>query len=526
MKKRYLFYSPLLIVLLLVSRIAASDALKARETMLYYVDLVRSGNTESAEGIWEPATLKRANRLPIDYENVKLKVDYDSPLIKYFNRLKPYLDNCITSNVPLEEGVIRWRFQAEDNGVKFIHYYYTLEKNGFHWLITAADYYTRDWPMIESKYFRLYHNPEMENWINEIAVDALDAFVDKLAVELSITPERMVILAEKKIDYYLCRGDLEVEKLSGKRTRSVYDQAADAVISSIIADYNAVTRLMINFSMGRPVPAGVSFLREGLASLYGGRWQRAAGVVLDFGKYILNFDLVEMDSVLVYDIEIDSMNMADIMTRVAACLADYIESIIGRDSLFALYGKLSGDPDNVSQLRAEGIKTAISETCGLSWEDFIKGFDSFINSEIVFRGDILPGTVQAGQVLLEDRSGLKISRSGNWLNIEYKPTSLDSSDIIVLFDKEESLDGKSSVLFTEQHARSIDYAGYRWGIRLDRNEIGLYDYATNEIKAKYINTLDASTEYLDIDVQRIRAHFDIGLIGDENIRFTEYEIIR
>ncbi|UCD95251.1 MAG: hypothetical protein JSU69_04165, partial [Candidatus Zixiibacteriota bacterium] len=271
------------------STYAGTDDSRSRNLMQYYFDLVKSGNFESAQGLWEPSTQARAARLNIEYDNAPVKTDCGSPVIYNFERVKDLIPAGLYSMANIDSGVIRWKFEGEIDGEKFRHFYFTADIGGYYWLIKPQDYYAKDWPLEVSKYFRFYISPDRVDHFNNIIVEALDAFVDEAAERILIAPERMNLLAEQKIDYYLCSSENEVDKLSGQRSRGVYDRGSDAVITTFIPHYHQVALLMINFKL-RTLPLFTqSFLRMGLATYLGGRWQRAPEVVFDFGDYILKY---------------------------------------------------------------------------------------------------------------------------------------------------------------------------------------------------------------------------------------------
>ena len=59
------------------------------------------------------------------------------------------------------------------------------------------------------------------------------------------------------------------------------------------------------------------------------------------------------------------------------------------------------------------------------------------------------------------------------------------------------LKGTLSSLFESHYRDSSQFEGYRYGIRFDQNEAGLYDYATNTLVAKYIWGITPSDDYYD-----------------------------
>jgi len=58
------------------------------------------------------------------------------------------------------------------------------------------------------------------------------------------------------------------------------------------------------------------------------------------------------------------------------------------------------------------------------------------------------------------------------------------------------------------------------------NEIGLYDYAINRLKAKYVYNFAPDPAYFDSTERKISAHFDIRLLDGILPGESDYEILR
>ncbi len=499
----------------------------SQEVIDYYFDLVLSGNYESASGLWEPSSLARANRLGIEYENIGVKIDCTSPIIYDFDRMRNYITQGVHSVAVIDSQVIRWKFRVDkegDEGEKTSHFYFTAKTGGYYWLITPQDYYARDWNMHESRYFRFYINPVKDNYYNDLAAKSLDDFVDKVADKLSISPERMKILEEMKIDYYLCKSSYEVTLLTGEKERGVYDPASDAIITSLIPHYHKVALLLVNFKLQKLPLFTVPFLRQGLAGFLGGRWQRSPEVVYDFGAYILKYGILNVDSLFEGD-KLDIQESGDIASPVDACLAEYLWTKLGMTQFFSLYRALSGDYRYILELSAVSIKDRITEAVGQDWDSFKSDFMSYVTGDKSDQGLIRPGDVKTDRVLI-DEDGLTISASQDWLKIEYKAGKENEPSVLLLFDKVPEMDGKISMLYLEQHSLDTTYEGYRYGIKLDKNEIGLYDYAANLIVAKYVDNFTSDTDYYDKARNKVTAYLDIRLLGGILPGESEYLILK
>lgn len=521
------YFSFMLITLTLIPAIlyaGLADDKKAQDMLIYYLDLVQSGNYESALGMWEPTALERATRLGIEYRNIPIKPDCGSPIIRNLGQIKDNLLTGIKSNATLDSGVIRIKFAVETSGGLIEHLYYMEKFGSDFWLIFPQDFFARDWPTRESKYFRFHINPNKTDYYNDIGAASLDAFVEKIANKIDIPAERMTTLESAKIDYYLCLDKLDVDRLSGEHISGYYDKGADAIISEVFPDFHLIARLLTNFTLKQLPYFTLPAFEEGLSIYLGGRWQRAPEVILDFGEYILDYKLTEIDSILTTSAA-ENGAASDITFPIDACLIDYLYSSLETAKFFDLYRALSGDRKIADIMTMEEIKTAMAAPFKMSWPEFKTGFEEYISSRTSHGGRIFPGKVATDREIINEK-GLIISVSDKWLMVSYSATSGQSQEASLLFDQPERLKDKKSDLFDEQYGETEIYTGYRFGIRLDMNEIGLYDYATNQLKAKYVYNFAPDPGYYDSTSNEINAYLDISLLDDILPGKSVYEIIK
>jgi hypothetical protein len=64
--------------------------------------------------------------------------------------------------------------------------------------------------------------------------------------------------------------------------------------------------------------------------------------------------------------------------------------------------------------------------------------------------------------------------------------------------------------------------GYRFAVRFDRNEVGLYDYATSHMLAKYIWGISPSTDYYDEADNIVRFRFSCELVDAKKPHKDDY----
>ncbi len=499
------------VLLVLTSGIPALTDLakEARSTGFYYFDLLAFRNIESAEGLWVPSAVARAGRLGIEYDNIIFKTDCNSPAVKRYDQLKEYFVNSLRSQSPLDDTTfLRIKFDIKPHEERYEYFYFMQLLGDYYWFTFAEDYYARDWSVKETEYFRVHVHPKMDAHYNEFAANALDSFVESVAERLGISKDRLKILEEQKIDYFLCYQSLDIEHMCNIRVDNFYNQASDAVFSVNFPDFQIVAGLLVNFHLQKLPIATVPFLRDGLAVYLGGSWQRNADVLLDFGEYLLHNRVIEIDSLLVPP---DSSQAFDLTSPASAILVDYLVQKLGWESFFSLYRDLSGLPADVDKLSALTIKRKLAKYLEDEWKNIIAAINEYADNRKAHGGAVFPGGVKTNKRLIDD-SGLVVSRSDDWIQIEYTAPAGTKPDLVLFFGTSDKLQGKKSSLRTEQYKDDAMLAGYRFSIRVDKNEIGLYDYATNQLAAKYVYDFDPDDDYYDKDKNRMTTYFDIKLL--------------
>ena len=80
-------------------------------------------------------------------------------------------------------------------------------------------------------------------------------------------------------------------------------------------------------------------------------------------------------------------------------------------------------------------------------------------------------------------------------------------------------------MFDEQHQGPEPLTGYRYSIRFDANEAGLYDFATNRLLGKFINGLTPSDDYFSAKGGGIAVKFRKELTGKVVPRDGDFELV-
>lgn len=478
--------------------------------LLDYLEMVRMNSLESASQYWSPRSSQRASRLGISYQGMPIKADMNSPLFKSA-AFKPDLQ--LKGGGALQDLFCRLGVQARYRDDLTTYQYYSVEIDGYPWLVFPQDYFARDWEIRQTRFFRIYIAPGRESYVNDIALQSLDNFVETTAQILGLSGDDLELLGREKIDYYFCADEKGVEQITGVEVRGLYDLASDAVITSALPHYHEVAHLLVNFRLRSLPITTLPFLREGLATSLGGRAGRSSSAILDMASFLFRSDFLSVDSVLelaAFHGDLD----ASISYSGAALLVRSLVDIYGMEPVLKVYRSLSGDYARISGFSARHIQKELENNLGVSWSEISASFaGKYVSGD--FRRQPGAGSLLAGgfpseagspvadtvEIVVDER---RVYVRGSVL----KPAG---ENWTIFFGAGEKL---SSVLLEEQFGdQAASLRGYRYGIRLDVNEAGLYDYATSTLLAKFIASFEPGAPYLSPDSQTVSFNFSRDLCG-------------
>ena len=479
-----------------------------------YFDLLISGNIESAQYLWNETSLERALRFGIVYTNIPLKNDCNSPIIRdlklFRNHLQPVAKRIIVLDDPNYQRLL---YSAIVEGELVEHNYYMSFDGQYWWLCYPQDYYCRDWPVRESRYLRLHVDPTAERYLNPVSIEATDSFIEQIADSLKLSKDQLKMLNDEKIDYFYCGSDSTIEQITGHLVKGVFDLPSNDLISSFFPHYHELIHFMVNLKLQRLPLYTQPLLREGVAVNYGGRWGKTPTSLLGLGGFLYREKIVYLDSLLTMPL-FEASSGADIAYPVAGLFSAYLIDRMGQDKFFEIYLKLSGDFETVLGQTVPEVKQILIDAAkDKDWDEFLEGFDKFISETMQNGLMIRPGSLAKGKELLKGDNYV-VRADKHWLGFEFtfEPEQDISGNLMFGFD--ERLAAVSSVLFGEQYGVATNVDGYRFGVRFDRNEVGLYDYATSHLMAKYIWGITPSDDYFDEANNRITLMLRKDLLKD------------
>ena len=503
------------ILCLILASSTVSAANEAVETLAQYFDLLATGNLESASGLWTQAAVERSSRFGIEYSDIPLKMDCASPIVRNLELMRNHLQPPAKQVRELPGGdFFRLQYSAIAGGKLVEHFYYAYFDGSYYWLTYPQDYYCRDWKVKESRYFRIHAHPDVQKYLNPATLDEADQFVGRLADSLDLSQSDLKTIHEKKIEYYYCASDETVREITGVRTKGTFDLPSNDIISSLFPHYHEVAHLLVNVKLGHLPLATHPLLREGLAVYYGGRRGNSLSALIGLGAFLHHEKIVEIDSLLTMS-SFDGHASSDIAYPVAGLFTAYLLDKIGHKKYMEHYRALSGNHDEVQALPDSTVRNELLAAVGMSsWAALLGDFNTFMQQQTAQRGPLLPGRVENAELLMKTE-GLAVSSNKEWLIFEFTASASEPPSGNLLFGHDTLLSEASSVMFEEQYTDKRPFEGYRFGVRFDANEAGLYDYAANLVLAKYILGITPSDEYYDFDQNKITIRFNKSLVGDK-----------
>ncbi len=490
-----------------------------------YFDLLISGNHESARYYWIPAALERSSRFGIEYEGIPLKVDCNSPIVRDIDLMRNHLQPPVKSIETIDSNLNRLQYSHIVLGNLIEHSYWAWWDGSYYWLTYPQDYFAADWPIEETKYFRIHVDPSARRQMNPVALEEIDRWVEAIIDSLDLPGNVRKLLRSEKVEYFYCGSDKVVERLTDHLTKGVYDLPSDDIISAFFPHYHEISHLMVNLKLRRLPLYTQPLLREGIAVYYGGRWGKSQATLMDLAGFLYKEKIVDLDSLLTMR-DFESNSTADIAYPVAGLFTAFLIDNIGMEEYFELYRGLSGNFKTVNGMSRVDVMQRICDKTGHpDWPTLMRDFTSYIDNDLAERSPIAPGAETGGKTLAAG-DGYKVYRDGDWLSFVFTAPGGEPVDGNLLFGLDPRLVGGGSDLFVKQYDNQRPFEGYRFGIRYDQNEVGLYDYATDQLLAKYIWGITPSDDYYSeadntVSVKLRRDMIDSNLLRKDDVKLLD-----
>jgi len=517
----HLFLMISIYVLLFASN-AFSDS--AVQTIEAYFDLLASGNIESASGLWAETSRERAERFGISYEGIDLKLDCSSPIVRDLEVMKYYLYPAVKARHTYGNDYIRLEYNSVVNGNKIQHYYYVHSDGQYYWLIYPQDMFCRDWPVKESKYFRVHYHPSLESYLNETVLDEADRSIEALSDSLGISGSKLKLIEQKKIEYFYCDSDETVKQITGFLVKGTYDLPSNDIISAFFPHNHELAHFLINYKLKALPLYTLPLLREGLAVDLAGRWGKSPATLTELAVYLFKHEIVSIDSILTMS-DFENQAGSDIVYPAAGLFVDFLRDKIGTKRIMDLYLRLSGPFAKLNGMSSDDVrKVIIDATESANWEKLMFDFDEYNAARLRDKEVVKPGSIKKGKSIIEGKF-VEVSENKKWISFEFLGAPGSKLKGNFLFGHDDRLSEGASSLFEEQYGEEIPFEGYRYGVRYDENEVGLYDYATNHMIAKYIWGISPSEDYFNEKDNSIKVRFKKTLLNRMFSREENFKLL-
>ena len=403
-----------------------------------------------------PEELSLSGRLGISYKGIDKKYlisnDIDSAA-----RVK-FIRNKFTFTYSIERLAKNYSYlKVEIPSLNLMREYFFKG----HYLVSKPYYYSRNWEIINSKYF-VFHISNKSQF-NCYAIEKLDSFITRIAHLLKYNDERISRLKQNKINYFLCKDENEIKQLTGFNARGLYYIPYDYIITTYTCHYHELLHLLMNYKLNNLYLYTLPFLQEGFAVAFGGRGGKEPDVILDMGLFLVKSGFLDYNSLL----SKQQFYQSDISMSypVSGMYNKFLIDEAGIDKYLELYQKYSASEDNIEILTIDSAELPPYNR----WQNYV---NAYYDSSII----ISQANTEEYKVVAEKSNKYKISSNDGYYLFQIKDT--------LLLQPEYPLKFKSK-LFGE----ILPNRNYKWekyAVIADSNEISVYNFYSNNLIAKYV----------------------------------------
>ncbi len=505
--------------------ITASSKADPESLLREYIDYLKVGDYDNALNCWVSEDIAASRRLGVEIIGVPLKIECATPLLPALPGIASGQVQVESSAVPINDTIVQVLVNLEFDGTSAQIPYLTV-KTGKEWkLISKLTAYTHGWNTRQGEYVRVHIGDSSR--YNEYAAKCLDDQIGQIGNRLGLEAEKMAHIREVKIDYYLCSEE-QFQKITDYNAHGLTSFPFDAVITRHLPHPHELVHLLMNYSLGEVPLYTTPFLQEGLAVSLGGRWGKSPAVVKQVAYTIMDFEMFSLEDVLTYDDFYQKIGTPDISYPISGIFVDMLLDQIGIERFRNLYLSLSGTESSVRQMSRKDIISEIENHSGLIWDNLLRLFNEQwpryeYSGMIPGGGGIYP--IRSINMYWEFNKDYRIAINDG--SYQFEVSYVDSLQRgAVLLDQDMFAETiRSSFLFDEL-LPGQNYSGYDYGIVFDTNEVGLYDFRTNELLAKHVESFSPGRGYRHRDPNEKMLLFSIDKnLFDDSLERYRLEII-
>ena len=487
-----------------------------------YLAAIKAGEWAKAQSCWLQSEIERSNKLGIKFSGIDAKYDCTMPYINDRSRIA--LDQCLeivkTDYTDSNKAVINVSFKCPMRKQTSQDYYLVNIDGGWR-LCSSMFFYTDTWRIRQSKYFAIHYNDS--TLINDFAIAAMDSFVDSLIDLLQVTSDRQQFLETHKIDYYLCTPG-EMKLLSGYDAHGMTSFPFDAIITRHLPHTHEIVHLMANYAL-RELPLYTApVIQEGLACCLGGRWGKTSAIINYWGNVSVSLGLTSLNDVITTGGFVNCGGGADAAYAVGSLFTQSLIDNFGAEKFLGFYKALSGDLPRAESLPADSIKSLAENIFKVNWNVIEDNFDKLAH-QCKYCG-IIPGHYKpdSGPVLnlKSENADLRIYDADSTYYFEIKVPGDNPGAILILSDSTASQTSGYQSWQYAQHQPDARYAGEHFGLKINKDEVGLYDYFTNVLTAKFVYSFTPDENYYNAGSGQVTFSLNKSLLprNIENYKLT------
>lgn len=483
-------------LLILMSSNLSADTKEVSSLMSSYIGALVDEDYEGASEFWHPEYIETSRRLGISYRDVPYKYDCMSPLLRNIELIRNNEASWNTIPTLLDPNHFKviLKIHMPDGEISYDYFFQSDSTGTF--LIPRFWLHLNNLNVVKTRYFDVfYRNPSQ---INDFALFELDRFIEETATAMGAPKELLETLERRRMEYYLAESDTEVSELLGFPTRGIYFVPCDIIMSRYMPDYHEVALFALSYTQENLGLHAEPFIRRGLAASYGGRFGQSREVMSQIASFTLDNELYTIEDVLTVESFHGKIGSIDFSYPLSVGLVESIADKYNITTALKLLSELSGSIDELSGWTSDDVKSTITSATGASWAEI----ESHAREQIAADRfpNLKPGALSdSGDNMFESGTNnyvAKITLHDGWYHVTLKPyypdlriegTILASGSIGVNFEKFKSF------LFQEQFSE-IPYISELYSIRYSPDEIGVYDYLTNRLIAKYVTSFDPDSQ--------------------------------
>ena len=445
-----------IVVLLFVPMCLFSQELSYERAQLFCKELITRG--EHLDEFVDPDDLQMSNRLGIEYKDVKYKY-----LISYNMEQIRSDENFEIEIISLQDNYSKLLLKLPQS--KIHKEFYFKGRN----LVSPMTYFTQNWEFIESEHFCFIISDTI--CFNSCCIDVLETFFSKMCKDLGFSPLMVERIRDKKIRYYLCKNENEINNITGFHIRGMYDLAYDYIITTFNAHYHELVHLLVNYKLQTLPLYTHPFFQEGIAVAFGGRGGKEPNVILDLGLFLQKSKMLDYSELL----SKTGFYQQDASLSYPLCglYTAFLIKEVGVEKYLNLYLKYSGTAKEIDN-------SAISEKDlppVSAWQEYLAGYEKVRNIDFKF-------TLKEKQMIYQ-APNCKIYNDSLYYEFCVKDTVLLTAKNIPVNYKSKKYDE----IFSDEN-----YRGEKYLVMANENEVSIYNLYTNNLIACFSSSFSIPYE--------------------------------